>query len=37
MNCKYGIDVDVDVIHFNLKRITSQTYRLLPTREEGDD
>lgn len=37
MKCKYDIDIDKDVILFSLKRITSQTYRLLPAREENQD
>ena len=34
---KYGIDIPVDTIQLNLKRIINQVYKLLPTREEGGD
>jgi len=32
-----GISFDKDVIHFNIKRIINQVYKLLPTREEGKE
>ena len=35
MKIKYDIDIDNEVIKFNLKRITNQIYKLLPMREEG--
>lgn len=35
MEFKYGFDFNSDAIYTNLRRITNQTYKLLPTREEG--
>lgn len=32
-----GLDIDIDAIHFNLKRIINQVYKLLPMREEQKD
>lgn len=32
---KYDIEIEKEVINGNLKRITNQIYKLLPTREEG--
>lgn len=37
MEIKYGITIDNKAIVANLKRITNQTYKLLPSREEGAD
>ena len=37
MEIKYGITIDNTAIVANLKRITNQTYKLLPSREEGAD
>lgn len=34
---KYNIDISNDAIIENLKRITNQIYKLLPSREEGLD
>lgn len=33
----YGIEIDNQAIAANLKRITNQVYKLLPSREEGSD
>lgn len=33
----YEIDIDNQAIAANLKRITNQVYKLLPSREEGSD
>lgn len=33
----YGKDINNDAIAANLKRITNQVYKLLPSREEGSD
>ena len=33
----YGKDIDDNAITANLKRITNQVYKLLPSREEGAD
>ena len=33
----YKIDIDNKAIEVNLKRITNQVYKLLPSREEGLD
>ena len=35
MKMKYDLDIDIDIIKNNLKRITNQIYKLLPMREEG--
>ena len=32
-----NIEVNIDAIHFNFKRIINQVYKLLPMREEGRD
>lgn len=32
-----GISIDIQAIHFNLKRIINQVYKLLPMREQGKD
>ena len=32
-----NIEIDINAIHFNLKRIINQVYKLLPMREEGRD
>lgn len=37
MEIKYEITLENAVVCSNLKRIINQTYRLLPTREEGSD
>lgn len=37
MLIKYNIDFSDDAIAVNLKRITNQIYKLLPSREEGSD
>lgn len=37
METKYGIELDNQAIIINLKRITNQIYKLLPSREEGAD
>ena len=37
MIIKYNIDIDVNAIKTNLKRLTNQIYKLLPTWEEGLD
>ena len=37
MIIKYGAHIDNDAIVVNLKRITNQIYKLLPSREEGAD
>lgn len=34
---KYNIDIDINAIKVNLKRLTNQIYKLLPTWEEGLD
>ena len=34
---KYAIDINDNAIAANLKRITNQVYKLLPSREEGSD
>jgi hypothetical protein len=34
---KYNANIDNDAIVTNLKRITNQVYKLLPSREEGTD
>ncbi len=30
-----GISIETEAVHFNLKRIINQVYKLLPMREEG--
>jgi len=37
MVIKYYADIDNKAIAFNLKRLTNQIYKLLPTREENVD
>ncbi len=37
MIIKYDIDISNDAVVTNLKRITNQVYKLLPSREEGTD
>ena len=37
MVIKYNLDISFEDVQFNLKRIINQTYKLLPTREEGND
>lgn len=37
MIIKYNVDIDKSAIEINLKRIINQIYKLLPSREEGDD
>ena len=37
MITKYNADINIDAIEVNLKRITNQVYKLLPSREEGSD
>lgn len=37
MTLKYGIEIDKDAILNNIDRITNQIFKLLPTREEGDN
>ena len=37
MLLKYQINIDNDAIIVNLKRLTNQIYKLLPSREEGLD
>ena len=37
MILKYDIDIDKKTIDINLKRIINQIYKLLPSREEGED
>ena len=37
MQIKYNVEIDNNVIIENLKRITNQIYKLLPSREEGAD
>lgn len=37
MMTKYGIEIDNQAIAANLKRLTNQVYKLLPSREEGSD
>jgi len=32
-----GIEINIDAINFNFKRIINQVYKLLPMREEGRD
>ncbi len=37
MIIKYNADIDNSAIQANLKRLTNQTYKLLPNREENVD
>lgn len=37
MIIKYNIDIQDEAILLNLKKITNQIYKLLPSREEGSD
>ena len=37
MLIKYKAEIQDSSIYFNLKRITNQVYKLLPSREEGVD
>lgn len=37
MMVKYGAIIQDSSVYFNLKRITNQVYKLLPSREEGLD
>lgn len=37
MIIKYNINIDKKSIDINLKRIINQIYKLLPSREEGED
>ena len=37
MIIKYNTKIDNDAIVVNLRRLTNQIYKLLPTREEGGD
>ena len=37
MNMKYNLNIKSDSIIVNLKRLTNQIYKLLPSREEGLD
>lgn len=37
MGFKYGIDFDADAIIKNIDRITDRIFKLLPSREEGED
>ena len=37
MMTNYGIEIDNQAIAVNLKRLTNQVYKLLPSREEGSD
>lgn len=37
MLIKYEAEIQDSSIYFNLKRITNQVYKLLPSREEGID
>lgn len=37
MVTKYNAEIDNESIAINLKRITNQVYKLLPSREEGMD
>ena len=37
MLIKYGAIIQDSSVYFNLKRITNQVYKLLPSREEGAD
>lgn len=37
MNIKYNIEINNNIIDKNLKKITNQIYKLLPSREENID
>ena len=37
MVIKYNIDIDKDSILKNIERVTNQIFKLLPSREEGND
>lgn len=37
MLLKYDMNIDINAIQINLKRLTNQVYKLLPVREEGGD
>lgn len=37
MVTSYEVDIDKSVVKGNLQRIVGQTFKLLPTREEGKD
>ena len=37
MLTKYGTEIDNQLILKNLERLINQTYKLLPSREEGLD
>ena len=37
MNMKYNLNIKSDSVIINLKRLTNQIYKLLPSREEGLD
>ena len=37
MLLKYNINFSQDIIQNDIKRIINQTYKLLPTRQEGND
>ena len=37
MMTKYGIKVEKEVVRRSLKRLSNQTYKILPMREEGQD
>jgi hypothetical protein len=37
MVIKYNIDIDNDAIIKNIDRLTNQVFKLLPSREEGED
>jgi len=30
-----GVEIDINAVHFNLKKVINQAYKLLPMREEG--
>ena len=37
MILKYNVDIDNSIIHDRLQNLINQTYKLLPSREEGTD
>ena len=37
MILKYNVDIDEQIIHNRLQNLINQTYKLLPSREEGAD
>ena len=37
MVIKYNLDIPIEDVQLNLKKIINQTYKLLPVREEGND